>query len=190
MIRKTDLDYTLKIRLPLVVFVAAAAFAVTYFVSRAERDGIGYAPVQPIAFSHKLHAGDMAIDCQYCHSSASESRHASVPAVSTCMNCHAVARKNKPEIVKLAKYYEDGVALPWKRIHKVPDYAYFSHSSHVNKGIDCQQCHGDVQNMDVVSQVHEFTMAACLDCHRNAPTKLAHVPGIKAGPDNCNTCHR
>lgn len=190
MIRKTDLDYTLKIRLPIILFVAATAFAITYFVSRAERDGVGYAPAQPIAFSHKLHAGDMAIDCKYCHTAVTESRHASVPAVSICMNCHAVARKNKPEIIKLTKYYEEGVALPWKRIHRVPDYAYFNHSAHVNKGIDCAQCHGQVQNMDAVSQVHEFTMAACLDCHRTATTKLANVVGIKNGPDNCYTCHR
>jgi hypothetical protein len=106
------------------------------------------------------------------------------------MNCHAIARKNKPEIIKLTKYYEEGVALPWKRIHRVPDYAYFNHSAHVNRGIDCVHCHGQVENMEVVSQVSEFTMTACLNCHRNAPAVLAEVPGIKKGSDNCSTCHR
>jgi hypothetical protein len=106
------------------------------------------------------------------------------------MNCHTVARKNRPEIIKLTRYYEEGVALPWKRIHKVPDYAYFNHSAHVNRGIDCARCHGDVASMEVVSQVSEFTMAACLRCHRSAPELLADVPDIKKGPEHCSTCHR
>jgi hypothetical protein len=184
------LDYTLRIRLPIVLFVAVAAFTATYFASRAERDGVGYSPVQPIAFSHKLHAGQMRIDCKYCHSAVTSSPHAMVPPVSTCMNCHTISRKNRPEIIKLTKYYEDGVALPWKRVHKVPDYAYFNHSVHVNKGVDCVQCHGAVENIDGAQQVNQFTMGACLDCHRNAPTRLAEVPNIKKGPENCGTCHR
>lgn len=188
--KKSLLDYTLRVRLPIVVFVAVASFIVTYFVSRAERDGVGYAPVQPIAFSHKLHAGMMRIDCKYCHTAVTSSPQATIPAVSICMNCHTVARKNKPEIVKLARYYEEGIALPWRRVHRVPDYAYFNHSAHVNRGIECVNCHGQVENMDVVSQVSEFNMAACLKCHRNAPEILAGVPGIKKGPDNCYTCHR
>jgi len=187
---KSLLDYTLKIRVPLILFVAAAAFTITYFVSRAERDSVGYAPAQPIAFSHKLHAGTMGIDCQYCHTAVTVSRHAGIPAVSTCMGCHAVARKNKPEIVKLTTAYESGASVRWKRVHKVPDYAYFNHSVHVNKNIACVECHGKVENMEVVSQVSKFTMAACLECHRNAPEILKDVPGIEKGPVNCNTCHR
>lgn len=188
--KKSFLDYVLKIRLPIVLFVALASFALTFFVSRPERDGVGYEPEQPILFSHKLHAGTMAIDCKYCHSEVTKSRHAMVPPVATCMNCHAVARKNKPEIIKLTQYYNEGKPLPWKRIHKVPDFAYFNHSVHVNKGIECQSCHGNVQEMDVVRQTNSFTMGNCLDCHRNAPTKLANVPNIKKGPDNCFACHR
>ena len=188
--KKSVLDYTLRIRLPLIMFVAAVSFAATYFFSRAERDGVGYTPVQPIAFSHKLHAGTMQIDCKYCHSAVTTSPHATVPPVSTCMNCHSVARKNKPEIIKLTKYYEQGVALPWKRVHRVPDYAYFNHSVHVNEGIDCANCHGNVAGMDGATQVSEFTMGACLNCHRNALTTLANVPGIKKGPENCWACHR
>jgi len=188
--KKSLLDYTLRIRLPILLFVATASFAITYFVSRAERDGIGYAPVQPIAFSHKLHAGTMHIDCKYCHTGVTVSSQATVPSLSTCMNCHSVARKSRPEILKLTRYYEEGIALPWKRIHRVPDYVYFNHSVHVNKGIDCVNCHGRVENMDAVQQVSEFTMGACLNCHRNAPTQLANIAGIKKGPDNCWACHR
>jgi hypothetical protein len=188
--KKSLLDYTLKVRLPLVIFVAAVACIATYYLSRAERDGIGYAPAQPIAFSHTLHAGSMRIDCKYCHTGVTLSAHATVPPVSTCMNCHSVARKNRPEIITLTKYYEEGIALPWKRVHKIPDYAYFNHSVHVNRGIDCVNCHGDVASMDVVRQVGQFTMAACLDCHRNAPERLADVRGIKKGPEYCSACHR
>jgi hypothetical protein len=188
--KKPLLDSILKIRLPLVVFVASASFIATYYLSRAERDGVGYDPVQPIPFSHRLHAGTMGIDCQYCHTGVSKSRHAGIPPGSTCMNCHAVARKDRPGIIELTRYHEQGIPVPWKRVHKVPDYAYFNHSVHVNKGLECRNCHGNVENMEIVSQVSEFTMAACLDCHRNAPTILAHVPDIQKAPDHCNTCHR
>lgn len=187
---KALLDYTLRIRLPIIVFVAVGAFLITFFSSRAERDGIGYTPIQPIAFSHKLHAGTMNIDCKYCHTSVTASAHATIPAVSTCMNCHSIARKNKPEIIKLTQFYERGIALPWKRVHRVPDYAYFNHSVHVNKGIECTNCHGKVENMDGAMQVSEFTMGACLNCHRTAPEKLSAIPGIKKGPENCWACHR
>ena len=188
--KKILIDYNLKIRLPILLFVAVTSFAVTYFVTAPERTSVGYTPDQPIPYSHKLHAGLMGIDCKYCHTGVTVSRIAGIPALSTCMGCHAVARKNKPDIIKLTATYEAGVAMPWKRVHKLPDFVYFNHSVHVNKGIPCQECHGQVEDMDVVSQVHNFTMAACLDCHRNAPTRLSYIPGIKKAPDNCNTCHR
>lgn len=184
------IDYLLRIRLPILVFVAAASFAVTYFISRPEREGLGYAPEQPIKFSHALHAGTMKIDCQYCHTGVEKSRHASIPSVNVCMNCHSIARKDRPEIIKLTKYYNEGVALPWKRVHKVPDYAYFNHSVHVNKGIQCESCHGDVARMEVVAQVNSFTMGACLDCHRNSAAKLPYLTNVKKGPENCWACHR
>jgi hypothetical protein len=188
--KKALLDYTLRIRLPIILFVGAFFFIATYFFSRAERDGVGYSPIQPIAFSHKLHAGTMHIDCKYCHSAVTASPYATIPAVATCMNCHTIARKNKPEIIRLTKYYVEGIALPWKRVHRVPDYAYFNHSVHINKGIECASCHGRVEDMDGAMQVSEFTMAACLNCHRNAPTMLTNIHGIKTGPENCYACHR
>jgi hypothetical protein len=188
--KKSLLDYTLKIRLPITIFVVLVSFILTYYISKPERDGVGFAPDQPIAFSHKLHAGSMAIDCQYCHIGADKSRHALVPSASTCMNCHRVARKSRPEIIKLTKYYEQGKIIPWKRIHKLPEFSYFNHSVHVNKGIQCQSCHGDVQNMDKIEQVKSFTMSNCLDCHRNARKYLPQLKTINNGPDNCWACHR
>jgi len=187
---KSLLDHILRVRLPITLFIVIASFSVTYFASRAERDGIGYTPEQPINFSHKLHAGDMSIDCQYCHTAVEKSRHATIPAIATCMNCHTVARKDKPEIVKLTQYYNEGKALEWNRIHKVPDFAYFNHSVHVNRGIDCAHCHGDVKKMEVVGQMNSFTMAACLDCHRNAHERLPELKEINKGPENCFACHR
>jgi len=184
------LDYILRIRLPVTIFVAISSFAITYFASRAERDGIGYSPDQPVNFSHKLHAGDMQIDCQYCHTGVEKSRHAMVPAIQTCMNCHSVTRKDRPEIIKLTEYYNEGKALPWVRIHKVPDFVYFNHSVHINKGIDCINCHGDVGQMDKIIQTNSFTMTACLNCHRNAHQTLPDIKGINNGPDNCFACHR
>lgn len=184
------IDYSLKVRLPIIIFVVIASFAVTYYVSYAERNGIGYSPGQPVKFSHKLHAGDMKIDCQYCHIGVEKSRVASVPTTNVCMGCHALARKDTPEIQKLNWYYENNLPLPWKRIHKVPEFVYFNHSVHVNKSIECQSCHGEVQKMETVGQVNSFTMGACLDCHRNAHEKLPNLKDIKLGPENCAACHR
>jgi len=188
--KKAILDYTLKIRLPITLFIIVISFILTYYISRPERDGLGYSPEQPIKFSHKLHAGDMAIDCEYCHIGVEKSRHALIPSVNVCMNCHTVARKDRPEIIKLTNYYNNGKLIPWKRIHKVPDYAYFNHSVHVNKGIKCESCHGDVKNMEVISQVRQFTMGACLDCHRNPHENLPYLKNVKKGPENCFACHR
>ncbi|MFP4369663.1 MAG: cytochrome c3 family protein, partial [Candidatus Kapaibacterium sp.] len=105
--KKSVLDYALKVRVPVTVFIILASFALTYYVSRSERDGVGYAPEQPIDYSHKLHAGELGIDCQYCHTSADETRHASVPSASICMNCHAVAKTDSEEIKKLKKYHDE-----------------------------------------------------------------------------------
>ncbi|MEI7812612.1 MAG: cytochrome c3 family protein [Ignavibacteria bacterium] len=188
--KKTVLDYILKVRLPVTIFVILSSMSVTYYISRAERDGVGYAPEQPVKFSHKLHAGTMAVDCKYCHTGVDKSRHAVIPSVSICMNCHSIARKDRPEIIKLTKYYETGKPLEWKRIHKVPDFVYFNHSIHVNRNIKCQTCHGEIQNMDVAEQMNTFVMSACLNCHRNASVMLPYIKNVKNGPDNCWACHR
>jgi hypothetical protein len=188
--KRTVLDYALKIRLPLTLFIIAVSFIITFYLSRAERDSVGYAPEQPIKFSHKLHAGQMSIDCQYCHIGVTKERHAIIPSVNICMNCHTVARKDKPEIIKLTQYYNEGKPIPWKRIHKVPEYAYFNHSVHVNKKIECATCHGDIKQMEVVNQVKAFTMTACLDCHRNPSSYLTYLNKVNLGPENCSACHR
>jgi hypothetical protein len=189
------LDYNLKVRIPILIFVILTVFVITYYASYAERNGIGYQPEQPIAFSHKLHAGDMKMDCRYCHSDVEKSRHANVPSADVCMNCHAIARADTPEIQKLAEYYNTGTPIKWKRVHRVPDFAYFNHSVHVNSGIDCSNCHGDIARMEVVNQVKDLTMRACLDCHRNPETVVKNIIAgkkekINFGPQDCASCHR
>jgi len=195
------LDYNLKVRLPILVFVVLTVFVITYYASYAERQGVGNMPAQPIAYSHKLHAGDLKIDCRYCHSDVEKSRFANVPSAKVCMNCHSQIKKDSlkqdsPEIQKLTDYYTKGIPIEWKRVHRVPDFAYFNHSVHVNKGIDCSNCHGNIANMDVVEQVKDFSMRACLDCHRNPGINIKNIiPGkqdlkINNGPENCSACHR
>lgn len=155
----------------------------------------GYAPTQPIAFSHKLHAGELNIDCKYCHSTVEESKSASIPALNTCMNCHkgvqATEKYNgeiSPEIKKIyAALDYDPQALPgkeygnnpkpirWVRIHNLPDHAYFNHSQHVVVGkLQCQSCHGPVEKMEVVQQWNTLQMGWCIDCHRNTGIDAAN----------------
>lgn len=188
--KRTVLDYALKIRLPLTLFIITVSFILTFYISRPERDSVGYAPDQPIKFSHKLHAGQMGIDCQYCHIGVTNERHAIIPSVNICMNCHSVARKDKPQIIKLTQYYNSNKPIPWKRIYKIPDYAYFNHSVHINRKIECISCHGDVKQMDVINQVKPFTMTACLDCHRKPHEYLPYLEIVNLGPENCSACHR
>ncbi len=156
---------------------------------------VGYKPDQPIPFSHSKHAGEMKIDCRYCHVNVEKSPHATVPAASVCMNCHKNVKKNSPALKMLRERFEkypskdlvvsdkpDGdlnkikiksinddylKPIPWVRLHNVPDYAYFDHSAHINANVGCVDCHGRVDKMEVVKQEKPLTMFWCLDCHRN-----------------------
>jgi hypothetical protein len=129
-------------------------------------DQQGYEPQQPIAFSHKLHAGDNQIACLYCHSAAEKSRVAGIPAASTCMNCHSQIKKDSPEIQMVARSISENRPIEWVRVHDLPDHAVFNHSRHVTAGVKCQQCHGPVETMERVSQADSLFMGACVTCHR------------------------
>ena len=126
----------------------------------------GYEPAQPIAFSHKVHAGDNQIQCVYCHFSAEKSRVAAIPAASTCMNCHSQVKKDSPEVQKIARALADNKPIEWMRVHRLPDHARFDHSRHFAAGIKCQQCHGPVETMERVSQFEALSMGMCVTCHR------------------------
>jgi hypothetical protein len=148
--------------------ILAVVFAAALVAWELSRVGIhqGYAPVQPIAFPHKVHAGDYKIPCLYCHYAARTSRHAGIPPESLCMNCHSLLEKQTTEIEKLVEAVQQQRPIRWVKVHNLPDFVYFNHSQHVLSGVACQQCHGPIQDMDRVRQDRPLTMGWCLDCHR------------------------
>jgi hypothetical protein len=158
--------------------------------TQPDRFEIGYEPVQPIAYSHKLHAGTMQIPCLYCHSDALKSRHATIPTVAKCMNCHSVTKTDSPPIKMIATTYASGKPLKWQRIHALPDYVFFDHRPHVHAGILCQTCHGEIQQMEVVRQHMSMRMGNCLGCHRDPQYALPADSGIKRASEDCGVCHR
>ena len=131
----------------------------------------GYKPVQPISFSHKLHAGDLQMECQYCHFGAAESRNGSIPPVNVCMNCHKTVKTDSPQIKKIADAFEKGTSIPWVKVHNLPDFVSFNHSRHVGRGVACQTCHGPVQEMAEVYQFSSLAMGWCVNCHRQYSEK-------------------
>ncbi|SMD33151.1 Class III cytochrome C family protein [Reichenbachiella faecimaris] len=155
-------------------FLGLAAFVFTAIIMKSAIDGIftigvqqGYQPDQPIAFSHKIHAGDYKIDCNYCHTGVRKSKNANIPSPNICMNCHSSIKTESPEIQKIYAAIENNEPIEWVRIHNLPDLAYFNHSQHVKVGeIECQTCHGPIEEMDKVSQYAPLTMGWCINCHR------------------------
>lgn len=159
-------------------FIFIVVFLVASISFKTVIDGLytigvqqGYAPKQPIAFSHKVHAGEYEIDCQYCHTGAIKGRSANIPSPNICMNCHTQIRSGtntgETEIAKIVSAIETNRPIEWVRVHNLPDLAYFNHSQHVNVGgIECQTCHGPIEEMDVVKQYSLLTMGWCIDCHR------------------------
>lgn len=130
-----------------------------------------YAPEQPIAFSHKLHAGENQINCNYCHTGAYKGKQSNIPSLNICMNCHTYIKKGpkhgETEIKKLTDAYAAGTPVKWVRVHNLPDLAYFNHSQHTQvAGIECQKCHGPIEEMEVVKQYSNLTMGWCVNCHR------------------------
>lgn len=159
-------------------FIFVVAFIIAALGFKAVINGLfsvgvqkGYAPKQPIAFSHKVHAGQYEIDCKYCHTGVTKGKNATIPSVNICMNCHNQIKTGtitgEGEIAKITRAFNENKPIEWVRIHNLPDLAYFNHSQHVNVGnIDCETCHGPVQEMDVVRQHSLLTMGWCIDCHR------------------------
>ncbi|MCX5659451.1 MAG: cytochrome c3 family protein [Planctomycetota bacterium] len=143
---------------------------VMYFGMSPTNTDVGYAPKQPVPYSHALHAGQLGLDCRYCHTTVEKAAFAAVPPTQTCMNCHTNIKTESPLLAPIRDSQQTGKSVPWKKIHDLPDYAYFNHSIHVNKGVGCVTCHGRVDKMEVVRQVQPLSMGWCLECHR-APEK-------------------
>jgi Cytochrome c7 and related cytochrome c len=171
---------------------------------------------QPIQFSHKHHVGDDGIDCRYCHTAVESSSFAGIPPTKTCMNCHSVLFNSAGYLEPVRESYRTDKSIEWVRIHRLADYVYFNHSIHVNKGVGCSTCHGQVNQMPLVFQASSLQMEWCLGCHRNpepvlrphdqvfnmdwkAPANQAEI-GKKLAQENkirttteltsCSTCHR
>lgn len=190
----------------------AAVAAFTYYTYPTVID-TGYQPVQPVPYSHKLHAGQLGLDCYYCHSTVYKAAFAAVPATSTCMNCHTQVKKDSPRLEPIRQSFATGQPVQWVQIHRLPDFVYFNHSAHLSAGVSCVSCHGRIDQMIEVHQEKPLNMAMCLECHRdpapnvrpaNLVTKLDWVPDrdpreigaeIVAQkhldpPTNCSGCHR
>lgn len=189
------------------IYLAAAIFACAGLLGMAfgayalwpSRLDIGYEPEQPIAFSHKLHAGDMQIACLYCHSNAEHGAAATVPDVATCMKCHQQVRSLqedgsvKPATAALLKHWSDTTPILWNKVYDLADFVYFDHSRHVQSKIDCAECHGDVRSMERIRRGPGLKMVWCLDCHKQpaAADAPARERGLRTrAPIHCNTCHR
>jgi mono/diheme cytochrome c family protein len=155
-------------------FKTGAALLITLLIGKATLDsayGIGihqgYAPEQPIQFSHKLHAGQYEINCNYCHTGVYKGKGANIPSANICMNCHNAIKRESPEIQKIYRSLEKDEPIQWVRVHNLPDLAYFNHSQHTNVGgLECTNCHGEIAKMEVVQQRSSLTMGWCIDCHR------------------------
>ncbi|MCL4235279.1 MAG: cytochrome c family protein [Deltaproteobacteria bacterium] len=141
---------------------------------------VGYQPAQPVEFSHKLHAGDLGMDCRYCHNTVEQGRFAAVPPTQTCMNCHKIVRADSPKLAAVRESAATGKPVEWTRVHMLPDYAYFDHSSHLAAGVGCQSCHGRIDQMAVVKQDQPLSMSWCLDCHRNPAPALRPFDKVTA----------
>lgn len=139
---------------------------------------VGYQPKQPVPYSHALHAGQMGMDCRYCHTTVEKSAHASIPPTATCMNCHAIVFPESDKLRPVREAWRTGEPVEWVRIHDLPDYAYFNHSAHVNRGVGCVSCHGRIDRMEVVYQEKPLSMNWCLDCHRQPENYLRPLDKI------------
>lgn len=177
----------------------------------------GYQPVQPVPYSHKLHAGQLGLDCYYCHFTVYKAAFAAVPPTETCMNCHVKVKPDSPRLEPVRQSYKTGQPIPWVQIHRLPDFVYFNHEAHVTAGVSCVVCHGRIDQEIEVHQEKPLNMGFCLACHNDpAPnirpaelvTKLDWEPDPAQGktarqigeeiiaekhlspPRNCSGCHR
>jgi hypothetical protein len=186
--------------------VPVLAVAILYYGGSPRTTDVGYQPEQPVLYSHALHAGELGIDCRYCHTTVERSAHASIPPTQTCMNCHAAIYPDSPMLIPVRESHATGMPVAWVRVHDLPDYVYFDHSAHVTRGVGCIECHGRVDRMDVVVQDQTLSMGWCLDCHRNPEPRLRpkdQVTSMTWQPgdgdrverdvqpsEDCSTCHR
>lgn len=188
-----------------VYLVALVAYGVT-----PQALTIGYQPEQPVPYSHALHAGELGMDCRYCHTTVERAGEAAIPPAATCMNCHSTVKKDSDVLLPIRSAFAENTPVMWTRVTDLPDYVYFNHEAHVNASVGCETCHGRVDQMVKVFQATDLTMTWCVDCHRNPEphlrfaenvTKMGYTPSAAESakvkkdnnvnpPTNCSTCHR
>ncbi len=162
------------------LLLGGGAYAGGMFLLLTDDDTLntGYQPQQPVPFSHAIHAGQLKMDCRYCHTTVFDAGFAAIPPTKTCVNCHAPVgpdgsaplasiRTGSPKLKAIHDSWTSGKSIPWKKIHNTPDFVFFNHSAHVNAGVSCVSCHGRIDKMDVVFQAKTLSMAWCIECHRN-----------------------
>ena len=200
---------------------AGAAFAVLsgvgffWYYGSPKYTDVGYRPKQPVPYSHRLHAGQMGMDCRYCHVNVERAAVASVPPTQVCMNCHTTVLPQSEKLTLLRDTFAAGKPLEWVRVHKIPDYAYFDHAAHLRAGVGCASCHGRVDQMEEVQLVQPLSMGWCLECHRNPDPHLRDTSSVSVTqmdwvppanqleiaaklkqekniqpPEDCSACHR
>ena len=160
------------------VLVGGALVAGAWYYLTPKYSKVGYQPIQPVAFSHATHAGQLGIDCRYCHNAVEKSWYSNIPTSSTCMNCHNQVLKDDPRLALVRESAQTGQPIPWVQIHRVPDFVYFNHSVHVDRGISCVECHGNITKMEEVYHYQPLSMTFCLDCHRDPAMKLRPMDKI------------
>lgn len=191
-----------------VVALGAGVTAGSWYYLSPKNLQVGYAPEQPIPYSHKLHVDELGIDCRYCHANVERSQEAMIPPTQTCMGCHAVVKADSPKLAALRDSWKSGNPVPWVRVHELPEHAYFDHSAHLPAGVGCVSCHGRVDQMEVVRLDAPLAMGWCLECHRDPSSNLrprSEVTNMswkpnEAGtmlaaasiqpPEHCTGCHR
>ena len=187
--------------------VPAVVVLLVWYYLTPKNFQVGYAPTQPVPYSHRLHVGQLGMDCRYCDANVETAAHAMIPPTQTCMGCHAIVKTDSAKLKPVRDSWEKGTAVEWVKIHHLPDHAYFNHSVHVAVGVGCATCHGRVDRMEVVRSDQPINMGWCLDCHRNPTPNLRpkdqvtnmewtpaqasnFTPPAVNPPTHCSGCHR
>lgn len=196
------------------VFIIGGILAVVMMIQRSPYvNYVGVTREQPVQFSHRHHVGDDGLDCRYCHTSVEDSSFAGIPSTETCMACHSQVWANSPYLQPVRDSWQSGKPITWERVHDMPDYVYFNHSIHVNKGVGCDTCHGELDRMSGIWKNESMSMEWCMECHFNPakyvrPKDQVFNPRYQPPADqlalgnqliqeyqiesliSCSTCHR
>ncbi|MBI5547100.1 MAG: cytochrome c3 family protein [Deltaproteobacteria bacterium] len=192
--------------------LATAVVVALWYYGTNKHLEVGYQPVQPVDYSHKLHAGDLGMDCRYCHSTVERAAFAAIPPTQTCMNCHSRVLPDSQKLLPVRESFAFDKPIAWVRVHKLPEFVYFDHAAHLSAGVGCSSCHGRVDQMVTVIQREPLSMSWCLDCHRDpgrnlrpdgdvtnmkwqppdgSPAKALAPNGREVQPPvHCSGCHR